>query len=113
LQSLLGSQGIRFIHFDIPGNEKELEHLTVDHDLFIDLVAMANPSLYVSNPIDVFKLNFTENLKIAEFCVKMMRSYATANGGGRSSRGFWPWPTRCILALQCLFQARQNVCGGL
>ena len=31
---------------------------------------MANPSLYVSNPVDVFKLNFTENLKIAEFCVK-------------------------------------------
>ena len=64
------SDEIRFIHFDIRGNEKELEDLTVDHDLIIDLVAMANPSLYVTNPIDVFKLNFTENLKIAEFCVK-------------------------------------------
>jgi nucleoside-diphosphate-sugar epimerase len=64
------SEEIRFINFDIRGNEKELERLTVDHDLVIDLVAMANPSLYVSNPIDVFKLNFTENLKIAEFCVK-------------------------------------------
>ena len=61
---------IRFIHFDIRANEKELERLTADHDAIIDLVAMANPSLYVSNPIDVFKLNFTENLKIAEFCVK-------------------------------------------
>jgi nucleoside-diphosphate-sugar epimerase len=47
------SDEIRFIRFDIRGNEKELEHLTVDHDLIIDLVAMANPSLYVSNPIDV------------------------------------------------------------
>ena len=64
------SDEIRFIRFDIRRNEKELEHLTVEHDLIIDLVAMANPSLYVSNPIDVFKLNFTENLKIAEFCVK-------------------------------------------
>ena len=64
------SDQIRFIRFDIRRNEKELEHLTVEHDLIIDLVAMANPSLYVSNPIDVFKLNFTENLKIAEFCVK-------------------------------------------
>src|SRR6516225_8052520 len=64
------SDQIRFIRFDIRRNEKELEHLTVEHDLIIDLVAMANPSLYVSNPTDVFKLNFTENLKIAEFCVK-------------------------------------------
>jgi len=31
---------------------------------------MANPSLYVSNPIDVFNLNFTENLRIAELCLK-------------------------------------------
>jgi len=64
------SDKIRFIHFDIRENGKELEDLTVDHDLIIDLVAMANPSLYVTDPIDVFKLNFTENLKIAEYCVK-------------------------------------------
>ena len=61
---------INYIHFDIRRNEKELERLTVEHDLVVDLVAMANPSLYVSNPVDVFKLNFSENLKIAEFCVK-------------------------------------------
>jgi UDP-4-amino-4-deoxy-L-arabinose formyltransferase / UDP-glucuronic acid dehydrogenase (UDP-4-keto-hexauronic acid decarboxylating) len=61
---------IRFIHFDIRENGNKLEGLTAEHDAIIDLVAMANPSQYVSNPIDVFKLNFTENLKIAEFCVK-------------------------------------------
>ena len=61
---------ITYIHFDIRRNEKELERLTIEHELVVDLVAMANPSLYVSNPVDVFKLNFTENLKIAEFCVK-------------------------------------------
>ncbi len=49
---------INYIHFDIRGNEKELEQLTAEHDLVVDLVAMANPSLYVSNPVDVFKLNF-------------------------------------------------------
>jgi UDP-apiose/xylose synthase len=36
----------------------------------IDLVAVANPSVYVTDPLEVFKLNFTENLKIAELCVK-------------------------------------------
>ena len=50
---------IDYIHFDIRRNEKELERLTTEHDLVVDLVAMANPSLYVSNPVDVFKLNFS------------------------------------------------------
>ncbi|MGB7794494.1 MAG: NAD-dependent epimerase/dehydratase family protein, partial [Terrimicrobiaceae bacterium] len=70
LDETVKSGDIHFIHFDIRANEKELERLTAEHDVVIDLVAMANPSLYVSNPIDVFKLNFSENLKIAEFCVK-------------------------------------------
>ena len=32
--------------------------------------ALANPGLYVKIPLEVFRLNFTENLKIAECCVK-------------------------------------------
>lgn len=70
LDDTAGPLGFHYIDFDIRNNEDELERLTAEHDLVVDLVAMANPSLYVSNPIDVFKLNFTENLKIAEFCVK-------------------------------------------
>ena len=70
LDETVKSGEINYIHFDIRGNERELERLTAEHDLIIDLVAMANPSLYVSNPVDVFKLNFMGNLKIAEFCVK-------------------------------------------
>src|SRR4029077_1050696 len=70
LDETVKSGELRYIHFDIRGNERELERLTAVHDLIVDLVAMANPSLYVSNPVDVFKLNFVENLKIAEFCVK-------------------------------------------
>ena len=70
LDETVKSGEITYIHFDIRANERELERLTADHDVVVDLVAMANPSLYVSNPVDVFKLNFVENLKIAEFCVK-------------------------------------------
>jgi UDP-4-amino-4-deoxy-L-arabinose formyltransferase/UDP-glucuronic acid dehydrogenase (UDP-4-keto-hexauronic acid decarboxylating) len=65
LDETVKSGEINYIHFDIRGNERELERLTAEHDLIVDLVAMANPSLYVSNPVEVFKLNFTENLKIA------------------------------------------------
>jgi len=70
LDDTLGGEALNYVQFDIRGDEKKLEELTVAHDVVVDLVAMANPALYVSNPIDVFKLNFTENLKIAEFCVK-------------------------------------------
>jgi len=70
LDDTVGANELNYVQFDIRGDQGKLEELTVEHDLVVDLVAMANPALYVSNPIDVFKLNFTENLKIAEFCVK-------------------------------------------
>lgn len=66
-----GSKGqIDYLHLDIRNDNEELEKLTVENDLIVDLVALANPSLYVSDPIGVFKLNFTENLKIVDLCVK-------------------------------------------
>ena len=43
-------------------------------DLVVDLIAHANPSLYVSRPLDVFHLNFSENLKIAETCACARRA---------------------------------------
>ncbi len=47
-----------------------LEELVESNDLIIDLIAHANPSLYVKRPIDVFNINFLENLKIVDLCVK-------------------------------------------
>jgi nucleoside-diphosphate-sugar epimerase len=70
LDETLGTGELDYVHFDIRNDDGRLEALTIEHDIVVDLVAMANPALYVSNPIDVFKLNFTENLKIAEYCVK-------------------------------------------
>lgn len=70
LEGVLGHAKLAFINHDIRQRAKTLESLVVTHDVVVDLVAMANPSLYVTNPIDVFELNFTENLKIAEMCVK-------------------------------------------
>ena len=39
-------------------------------DVVVDLVAYANPSLYVSQPLDVVKLNFFDNLQVVEFCAR-------------------------------------------
>lgn len=63
-------EGFVFQRLDIRDRSDALEHLVRDHDLVVDLVAMANPSLYITNPVEVFELNFTENLRIVEFCLK-------------------------------------------
>ncbi len=61
---------LRYLHLDIRTDNDTLERETKDHDLVIDLVAMANPALYVEDPLGVFTLNFTENLKIVDYCHK-------------------------------------------
>lgn len=39
--------------------------------MVIDLIAHANPGLYIRIPLEVFQLNFLENLRIAESCVRL------------------------------------------
>jgi len=70
LESHLGHKKLNFFQYDIRSRNESLERMILDHDLIVDLVAMANPSLYVTNPIDVFDLNFTENLRIVDLCLK-------------------------------------------
>lgn len=56
-------------------------------DLVIDLIAYANPGLYIQIPLEVFHLNFTENLRIAEACVshrKRLIQYSTCEVYGRT-----------------------------
>ncbi len=39
-------------------------------DVVLPLVAIANPQLYVSDPLKVFELDFEANLPVVRFCVK-------------------------------------------
>lgn len=60
----------RFVHADITRPGALLRGLVHDADVVVDLVAYANPSMYVSSPLDIVDLNFTANLKIVEECVR-------------------------------------------
>lgn len=60
----------RFVCQDIRDPNFDIDLLTGDSDLVIDLIAYANPGIYVKQPLDVFRLNFNENLKIAEACIR-------------------------------------------
>jgi len=66
----------------------DLNDLVADADLVIDLIAYANPGLYVKIPLEVFRLNFIENLKIAEACVRQQKrliQFSTCEVYGRSA----------------------------
>ena len=70
IEELLGHKGFRYRQKDIRKADLDLDTLLQGTDLVIDLIAYANPGIYVKMPLDVFRLNFTENLKIAEACVR-------------------------------------------
>jgi len=62
--------GFKLINRNIGDRTLDTEELVRASDLVIDLIAYANPSIYLKSPLEVFRLNFTENLRVAEFCVK-------------------------------------------
>jgi UDP-apiose/xylose synthase len=70
LEDNLGHKRLTYLDHDIRQRDGKIEDLVSEHDLVVDLVAMANPSLYVSSPVDVFDLNFNESLRIADACLK-------------------------------------------
>jgi UDP-apiose/xylose synthase len=79
---------LTFLQQNIRSPEWDLDGLVRDADLVIDLIAHANPGLYIRIPLDVFRLNFTENLKIAESCVrhgKRLIQFSTCEVYGRTA----------------------------
>jgi UDP-apiose/xylose synthase len=69
IQEFLSNDNLKFINQDIR-EPWQMNDYIAGSDLVIDLIAYANPGLYVKLPLEVFHLNFTENLKIAESCVR-------------------------------------------
>lgn len=85
---VLDHPNLTFMQQDIRGTDWNLDKIVEDADLVIDLIAYANPGLYLRIPLEVFHLNFTENLKIAEACVrhkKRLIQFSTCEVYGRSA----------------------------
>lgn len=59
-----------YIEGDIRKNDKIINKTIINSDIVIDLIAYANPIIYVQNPIEVVDLNFFQNLKIVNSCIK-------------------------------------------
>ena len=72
----------------------DAEPMIEECDLVVDLIAYANPKLYVDHPIDTFDICFTENLKIVKQCVKHRKKiiqFSTSEVYGDHGSFFEPW----------------------
>jgi UDP-apiose/xylose synthase len=65
LEGIRGSN-FRFIRGDVHSVQTSLWKSA---DLVIDLIAYANPSIYVERPLDVFHTNFEANALVIEACI--------------------------------------------
>lgn len=77
-----------FINADVTRAGDLLESLIIDSDVVADLIAYANPSMYVESPLDVIRLNFIENVKTVQHCVdhgKRLFQYSTSEVYGKPS----------------------------
>jgi len=61
---------ITFYKWDIREHRHDVAQLVKEAGLVIDLIAYANPSIYLDSPLEVVNLNFFENLRIVEYCLK-------------------------------------------
>lgn len=89
-EKLRGIKGpnFSFIKADVSESGELLEGLIADTDVVADLIAYANPSMYIESPLDVIKLNFIENVKTVQHCVdhgKRLFQYSTSEVYGKPS----------------------------
>jgi UDP-apiose/xylose synthase len=91
-EKLAGLHGpaFRFYQADVRYGSGLVARLVRDADLVVDLIAYANPSVYVSAPLEVFELNFVQNLEIAKLCAaygKRLIQYSSAEVYGKAQPG--------------------------
>ena len=70
LEEVLLLPRFKFVQGDIRHEHATMCRMIDRADVVVDLIAHATPSLYVARPLEVFELNFMENLYIAQACVE-------------------------------------------
>uniref|UniRef100_E6QQT0 Fused UDP-L-Ara4N formyltransferase UDP-GlcA C-4'-decarboxylase n=1 Tax=mine drainage metagenome TaxID=410659 RepID=E6QQT0_9ZZZZ len=70
ISEFLDHPRFHFFEGDITINKEWIEYHVKKCDVVLPLVAIATPSVYVSDPLRVFELDFEANLPIVRQCVK-------------------------------------------
>ncbi|MFI5382433.1 MAG: bifunctional UDP-4-keto-pentose/UDP-xylose synthase [Tepidisphaerales bacterium] len=66
----LGNRRFKFVEGDVMISKEWIEYHVKKCDAVLPLVAIANPSQYVKDPLRVFELDFESNLAVVRQCVK-------------------------------------------
>ena len=93
LAEFFGRDNFTFLEKDIRDYRYDLSASIGEADLVIDLIAHANPGIYVKRPLDVFYLNFNENLRITEECVrhgKRLIQFSSCEVYGKTAAAAFP-----------------------
>lgn len=69
LSHSIGNSRFHFIEGDISIHREWVEYHIKKCDVVLPLVAIATPMSYVRQPLEVFELDFEENLRIVRLCV--------------------------------------------
>lgn len=70
LQDCLNQPLFHFTEGDITIHKEWVDYHVEKCDVVLPLVAIANPALYVKQPLKIFELDFEANLEIVRLCVK-------------------------------------------
>jgi nucleoside-diphosphate-sugar epimerase len=101
LGASLGHPRFTFVEGDITINKEWIAYHIKKCDVVLPLVAIANPALYVKDPLRVFELDFEANLEIIRQCVaynKRVIFPSTSEVYGMSNDGeFQEESTNCVL----------------
>lgn len=84
----------------------KIENLIKDSDVIFPLVAIANPSIYVTDPLKVFELDFESNLSVIKLCVKYKKriifpSTSEVYGMCSDNDGFKEFESNCVTGPIC------------
>jgi UDP-apiose/xylose synthase len=92
-EKLAGIEGENFVFhkMDVREENEPVNKLIGEADLVVDLVAHANPSLYNTTPLEVFDLNFYQNMKVLRMCLDnpgvRLVQYSSAEVYGKLTEG--------------------------
>lgn len=70
ITEFLGHPRLHFVKGNVLENTAWIEEHIQKCDVVFPLVAVANPALYVSDPLFVYKLDYESNIDIVKLCVK-------------------------------------------
>ena len=70
IEHFFGEKRFRFLEGDIAINKEWIEYHVKKCDVVLPLVAIATPAAYVQRPLEVFELDFEENLRIVKQCLR-------------------------------------------